>query len=107
MSHIHLDYEDAAQYIVRMNKLRSQEALIGENLKSPTPAINTVLMQRTKAAVTGRKVTVFDVGQAFLNSYLRKDVYTPGIVGVLLHDKVRQNGWMRSMACGSAPLVSN
>ena len=82
MSHIHLDYEDAAQYIVRMNKLRSQEALIGENLKSPTPAINTVLMQITKAAVTGRKVTVFDVGQAFLNSYLRKDVYTPGIVGV-------------------------
>lgn len=59
--------------LVVLGNLQTEADLIGENLKSPTPAINTVLMQITKAAVEGRKVTVFDVGQAFLNSYLRKD----------------------------------
>ena len=56
-----------------LGNLQTETDLTGENLRSPTPAINTAPMQITKAAVEGRKVTVFDIGQAFLNSYLRKD----------------------------------
>ena len=59
--------------LVVLGNLQAETDLVGENLRSPTPAINTVLMQITRAAVEGRKVTVFDVGQAFLNSYLKKD----------------------------------
>ena len=58
--------------LVVLGNLQDSEDIQEEVLNSPTPSINTVLMQITRAAVQNRKVVVFDIGQAFLNSYLSK-----------------------------------
>ena len=61
-----------ALVVLGIGSLQSSADLEGGTLRSPTLAINTVLLQITRAAALDRHICVFDVGQAFLNSRLNK-----------------------------------
>ena len=46
-----------------------------KELSSPTPSAAVVLLQAAIAAAHNRSVRTFDVGQAFLNSEIEKEIY--------------------------------
>ena len=56
-----------------LGNLQDGEQTKGVNLKSPTPAQETIMILVARAAAKGRKVVTFDVGQAFLNAKMNTD----------------------------------
>ena len=68
-------FERMKSRLVVLGNLQDKGEYMQSELSSPTPSAAVVLLQATIAAAKKRYVRTFDVGQAFLNSELNKEIF--------------------------------
>ena len=68
-------FERLKARLVVLGNLQDKGEYMQSELSSPTPSAAVILLQAAIAAAKNRYVRTFDVGQAFLNSELQKEIH--------------------------------